>query len=48
MRCFAVLAVLTLAACGANGPPQPPVTTASPPALSMTGSATAGIASDGG
>ena len=48
MRTLALLAVLTLTACGANGPPLPPAQTATPPAISMTGSATAGIARDGG
>ncbi len=48
MRPLALLAVLALAACGANGPPRPPGQSTAMPALSITGTATAGIARDGG
>ena len=44
MKLFAALALLALAACGADGAPQAPVQTG----MVITGSASAGIARDGG
>ena len=44
MRVLAALALLALAACGADGAPQAPVQTG----MVITGSASAGIARDGG
>lgn len=44
MSRIAVLALLALAACGANGAPKPPTT----PGLSITGTASMGVARDGG
>ena len=44
MKLFAALALLALAGCGADGAPQAPVQTG----MVITGSASAGIARDGG
>lgn len=44
---FALLLVLTLAACGADGPPVAPESDV-PPGVSVTGTAQVGVANDGG
>ena len=46
-RIATLLAALTLAACGAGGPPEPPTPKAPQPALTLSGHASMGIARNG-